>query len=106
MNSGHASSRPEPVARGGGDKPVTVAVIRSLSFTGTTWLNTVLGGHENALVLGPADRLWRFVNGEETGDLCRVHGGSCDFWPGFLARYVKARTCSWRSPGTRANRSS
>lgn len=68
------------------DQPVTIVFVRSLSYTGTTWLNLVLGGHERAFVLGPADQAWN----ERAGgwrDRCRVHGGTCAFWPAFGQRY-------------------
>lgn len=67
--------------------PVTVVCIRSLSYTGTTWLNTVIGCHERAFALGPADRGLRLAMGEETGAACLVHGVQCQLWPGFLEAY-------------------
>ena len=67
---------------------ITVVQIRSLSYTGTTWINTVLGCHEKVLALGPADRIWDIANGKLPGPACLVHGKDCDFWEGFLASYT------------------
>jgi len=44
------------------DRPVTVVLIESISYTGTTWINFVLGSHERALPLGPADRALQNVD--------------------------------------------
>ena len=41
-----------------GSTPIRVVVIESLSYSGTTWLNLVLGAHRDAFALGPADRLF------------------------------------------------
>lgn len=68
---------------------VVVVVIRSLSYTGTTWLNTVLGCHPNAMALGPADRLWKAAQGNDIGPLCLIHRPRCEFWDGFLAQFSK-----------------
>ena len=67
---------------------ITVICVRSLSYTGTTWINAVLGCHEKALALGPADRIWDIANGRQPGPACLVHGAECDFWEDFLASYT------------------
>ncbi len=67
---------------------VTVVDIRSLSYTGTTWINLILGCHPRAFALGPPDRVIRLI--EEHGDpadACRVHLGNCKFWPRFIEQY-------------------
>jgi hypothetical protein len=66
-------------------EPVTVIVIHSLSYTGTTWLNCVLGAHPRCFALGPPDRVYRMLG--SGGKACRVHGDDCVFWPGFLRDY-------------------
>jgi len=65
---------------------VTVVVIRSLSFTGTTWINTLLGCHPRAFALGPPDRVIDLYD-QGWHEACRVHGRSCAFWPEFHQRY-------------------
>ena len=66
--------------------PVRVVVINSLSYSGTTWLNAVLGSHRDAFALGPAHRVWemRHKGWEEA---CLIHGKSCPFWPKFHLEY-------------------
>jgi len=66
--------------------PVVVVVIRSLSYTGTTWINTLLGCHRQAFALGPPDRIIA-MSEEGWQDACRVHGRQCTFWPAFQASY-------------------
>lgn len=67
---------------------VKVVVVTSLSFTGTTWINTVLGCHDRAFALGPADRMWNMANtGEGYDKACLIHGATCSFWPKFLENY-------------------
>jgi len=77
-----ADREPEPRAR----PAVHVVVIHSLSFTGTTWLNALLGSHERAFALGPPDRVWS-LRGEGWDEACRVHGADCGFWPAFHRCY-------------------
>lgn len=64
------------------NQAVTVVAIYSLSYTGTTWLNFVLGSHPEAFALGPCDRPLGLTR-EKSGDACRVHGAACSFWPRF-----------------------
>ncbi|MCL4220220.1 MAG: sulfotransferase domain-containing protein [Phycisphaerales bacterium] len=64
------------------NQPVTVVVIYSLSYTGTTWLNFVLGSHPDAFALGPCDRPLGLTP-DKAVEACRVHGTSCPFWPRF-----------------------
>ncbi len=70
--------------------PVKVVVVKSISFTGTTWLNAVMGSHEQCFLLGPADRVWQ---ARKTGlaDACRIHDENCSFWPKFFKGYNAAR---------------
>ena len=62
---------------------VRVVVVRSLSFTGTTWLNLVLGSHPRAFTLGPPDRVMNLPP-DAAADACRVHGERCAFWTDFF----------------------
>ena len=68
---------------------VTVVRITSLSYTGTTWINLLLGCHERAFALGPPDRVVNLLHDapDDAGDACRIHAGDCRFWPGFFARH-------------------
>ena len=66
--------------------PLNIISIRSLSFTGTTWLNLVLGTARKAHAIGPPERLLRLVrNGEEVeGGACRACGTGCPKMAPFL----------------------
>jgi len=70
---------------------VKVVVVNSLSYTGTTWLNVIIGCHERAFSLGPPDRVWNMLQvGKEDGKkACLVHGDQCKFWPCFFEDYKK-----------------
>ena len=69
------------------NKLIKVVVINSISYTGTTWINAVLGCHKRAFAVGPPDnRVWnkRFENWDNA---CRLHGDKCSFWPAFHKKY-------------------
>jgi hypothetical protein len=66
---------------------ITVVCLRSLSYTGTTWLNSVLGGHPDVLALGPIDAVWDRITGKSSSPVCLIHGHECDFWPDFVEKY-------------------
>lgn len=68
---------------------ITVVNVQSASFTGTTWINMLLGAHEDALALGPLDGFWQARTDE--GPICKVCGADCDFWPDFNRRYESDR---------------
>jgi hypothetical protein len=72
------------------DKPVTVIVIESLSYTGTTWLNYVLGSHPEVFSLGPADRPFALPHDQALA-ACRVHGEKCPFWPRFYETWTEGK---------------
>jgi hypothetical protein len=72
------------------DKPVTVIVIESLSYTGTTWLNYVLGSHPEVFSLGPADRPFALPH-DQAHAACRVHGEKCPFWPRFYETWTEGK---------------
>jgi SAM-dependent methyltransferase len=61
---------------------LTVVRITSMSYTGTSWINLLLGCHPEAFALGPPDRLLRELTSGGEG-MCLVHRGACSFWPGF-----------------------
>ena len=70
--------------------PLTVVVVNSLSYTGTTWLNLVLGSHPRAFTIGPPDRVYQLLRTnpiERPVNACRVHGPTCQFWEEFCAQY-------------------
>jgi len=71
------------------ENKATVVVLRSLSFTGTTWLNCLLGCQERSFALGAPDRAIRIFDQGDTEwrDACRVHGQTCPFWPAFSRTY-------------------
>lgn len=74
-------------------KLVTVVLIESFSYSGTTWINLLLGSHSRAVALGPPDRVVdMFVHGEQdASSACRVHGRQCVFWPRFFAERDRSK---------------
>jgi len=65
-----------------GARKITVVCVDALSYSGTTWLNLILGSHQNAFALGPPDRAWNLRDkGFEGAN--RVHGEKDTFWRGF-----------------------
>lgn len=69
---------------------VVVANVHSLSFTGTTWLNILMGSHPTCFTLGPPDRAWR-MDADDAAEACIVHRADCEFWPRFLRGYDRDR---------------
>lgn len=60
-----------------------VVNLRSVSYSGTSWVNLVLGSHPEGMALGPPDRVWTMpVSDVERA--CLVHDRACAFWPDFL----------------------
>lgn len=60
--------------------------LRSISYTGTTWINLVVGSAPNAFPIGPADRFFDLYD-SDPARLCLVHGADCTFWPEFARSY-------------------
>lgn len=58
-----------------------------MSYTGTTWINLLLGCHEDTFALGPPDRFYELNDKSQAAKLCLVHGESCPLWPAFCERY-------------------
>lgn len=54
----------------------------ALSYSGTTWLNLLLGSHPDVFALGPPHRVWNLKDKKFEG-ACLVHGKNCEFWSGF-----------------------
>ena len=67
-------------------RAVHIVNVVSPSYTGTTWLNLVLGSHSRAFALGPPERVWA-SRGSDWKDACRVHAEACPFWPEFARHY-------------------
>lgn len=62
--------------------PVTVIDFRSLSYTGTTWLNLLAGSDPRVFSLVLPQRVYAALRGEiEPDQVCMLHRGQCDFWP-------------------------
>lgn len=57
---------------------VVVINITSLSYSGSTWLNLMLGSHSEAFCIGEMKRL---LNSNQTR--CMVHGEECPLWSSF-----------------------
>jgi hypothetical protein len=68
---------------------ITIVLIFSIAYSGSTWLTLVAGSHPDAFCLGAGDRIldWGPTAAE---NLCVVHGRKCRFWPGFFERYDPA----------------
>lgn len=58
--------------------PIVVANIISVSYSGSTWLNLMLGSHPESFSVGEMKLLFR---GE--GRQCSLHGDECSIWPQF-----------------------
>lgn len=63
-------------------KKIKVLNLSALSYSGTTWLNLLLGSHPEVFTLGPPHRVWA-LREEKLKGACLVHGESCKFWSGF-----------------------
>src|SRR4051812_12246281 len=61
---------------------IKVLNISALSYSGTTWLNLLLGSHPQVLTIGPPHRLVGMLEGD-LSNACLVHGADCGFWPAF-----------------------
>jgi len=72
---------------------VTVINIKSFSYSGTTWINLLLGSHPRAVAIGPPDRVAdMFYAGDgDAGKACRVHGSNCGFWKRFFSEADRTR---------------
>ncbi len=64
-------------------RELTVVPLFTVAFTGSTWITTVLGSHQDVFSIGPGIRIL------EDGDQlrCRLHHRDCPFWPPFLRRW-------------------
>ena len=56
-------------------EPITVVNVMSSFYSGSTWLNLMLGSHSRSLSIGEFFRVIR----NQTA-LCRMHGEDCPFW--------------------------
>lgn len=65
---------------------IKILNISTLSYSGTTWLNLLLGSHPDAFVMGPPHRLTDLVK-NKFDRACLVHGPACPFWNGFAASW-------------------
>ncbi|NBC97307.1 MAG: hypothetical protein GVY27_13255 [Deinococcus-Thermus bacterium] len=59
---------------------IGVIHILSLAFSGSTWLNLMLGSHRRAFSVGEMKKRLR-----DPDTPCTVHGADCAFWPRFDA---------------------
>jgi len=62
---------------------INIVVIRSLSYTGTTWVNAIMGSHNEVMYIGPPDRIWQ-LSPDQNHEACLLHRGNCTFWPDFI----------------------
>lgn len=65
---------------------VKVLNIKSLAYSGTTWITLVLASHRNALALGAGDTIFNFP-AQQADSTCFIHGSDCNFWPSFIRSY-------------------
>jgi hypothetical protein len=61
-----------------GGRKVLVVHLVSFSYSGTTWLNLMLGAHPEAFSVGEVKNIPRFGRG-----ICSIHVDSCPFWSRF-----------------------
>lgn len=61
---------------------IKVLNIQTLSYSGTTWLNLLLGSHPETFAFGPPHRAWGMRDKKFEG-ACLVHGQGCEFWTRF-----------------------
>lgn len=69
---------------------IKVLNIRSLAYSGTTWITMVLASHRQALALGAGDRIFELKK-NQADIACFVHGKSCTFWPEFIRNYNRKK---------------
>ena len=67
-------------------KKIKVVNFSALSYSGTTWLNLLLGSHPEVFALGPPHRVWS-LRKENFKGACLVHGQECEFWNGFADQW-------------------
>ncbi|MEM1107991.1 MAG: sulfotransferase domain-containing protein [Planctomycetota bacterium] len=60
------------------DQRITVINILAVSFTGSTWLNLMLGTHPDVASVGEFDRLLKMGR-----PICSIHGDDCPLWSRF-----------------------
>lgn len=72
-------------------EPTKIVVIRSLAYSGTTWINLVLGSHPSGLALGPPLRVWK-LDPADADQACRVHPRGCDLWAPFIRDWDRRRS--------------
>lgn len=58
-------------------------MIRSVSYTGTTWVNAIMGSHDKVMYIGPPDRIWQLPI-KDRDNACLLHQKQCTFWPEFI----------------------
>lgn len=61
---------------------IKVLNIQTLSYSGTTWLNLLLGSHPETFAFGPPHRAWALRDKKFEG-ACLIHGPECEFWTRF-----------------------
>jgi hypothetical protein len=57
---------------------ITVVNVVAVSYSGSTWVNLLLGSHPEAFSIGEMDKIQKF--GEAS---CRLHGTDCPIWKQF-----------------------
>ncbi|MEM1028367.1 MAG: sulfotransferase domain-containing protein [Planctomycetota bacterium] len=60
------------------DQRITVVNILAVSFTGSTWLNLMLGTHPEVASIGEFDRVAKMDR-----PICAIHGDECPLWSRF-----------------------
>lgn len=72
----------KPIHTGVDVSKVVILNIQTLSYSGTTWLNLLLGSHSDTFAFGPPHRAWALREKKFEG-ACLIHGKNCDFWSRF-----------------------
>lgn len=76
-----------PTAAVKAQKTVNVVRVHALSYSGTTWLNLVLGSHPDGFALGPPMRAWKKLRPDNFEGACLVHNKDCEFWNSFAQEW-------------------
>jgi len=72
------------------NKTIKVIVIRSMAYTGTTWINCVLSCHERGFYLGPPQRAWEMPE-EKANETCLIHHQDCWLWGPFIKNWDRTK---------------
>jgi hypothetical protein len=68
---------------------IKILNVSAISYSGTTWLNLLLGSHPEVLTIGPPHRVAGMID-SDFSKACLVHGANCGFWPAFARQWDRS----------------